>query len=450
MYNTLSSRIPRVLSPSVELISFPSTLTPNNMDFTNDIHGRARKKRQQAQRGEAKASSDSEENNQQIGVRGGAPKSDSVSTDSSLFGHDEDEEAKKEDMGTDLTSDPNFNSKASKPQDDSDSSLFSSSGESVKVVATVKPNIPNSPPSSVVINKANPSPSVLGVDRCQDDSDCSLFSHEDEQDQEETLSVRMVDAGAAASLNQDKTTPKPVYLTFDRPKYNPDESEESSDDGSLFSLNERKGSASSTPSITKTAKNGTQEAKSNEQLASIPRKKSPKPKSRHAQSSALIKKGAPSAYSPCHKFNRQQSGESHSGQPQSPEVKKKGVSFAATVKQTKKFVGKAARALEIAPPPDAFGIVANKTSPTKSDTEEEGIYYGWQKSAKEKAWNKQFVRVKKYLREHGNNDVPEGHSLSPWIRIQQRQCQKWIANFFNGVEGHGKEFQTFGECEYLQ
>lgn len=51
-----------------------------------------------------------------------------------------------------------------------------------------------------------------------------------------------------------------------------------------------------------------------------------------------------------------------------------------------------------------------KTAPeNQPDTAEDGIYYVWQKDYKEKLWNREFSKVKKYLREHGNNcDIPDG------------------------------------------
>jgi len=45
---------------------------------------------------------------------------------------------------------------------------------------------------------------------------------------------------------------------------------------------------------------------------------------------------------------------------------------------------------------------------------------------KEIQWNKNFLVMEAYIRNHGTCDVPDGHTLLSWVRQQRNTCRKWI------------------------
>ena len=433
------------------------------MEASLDVHSRARKKRQQmhcdAEASCAEENSDSngdvqdtqkpaaDDFNDKTAASAASP-ADDGSTSASLFSSCDDEQAKE-------PADPNINHGAEPENDDSSSDLFSSSSESVKVIAITKPTVPTTPPNNIAVNKTDVSPAISGVTfGCHDgESDDSLFSHDDDDDAPpEELNGHDPKVAVTKTAAVEKTPPKPAYLTFDRPTCKPDVEldDESSDEGSLFSLNEHKDEK---PSAKIGKKGG--DVKSTAQAGSfaIPRKKSLKLPIAPAMASIAVKQDRSSRLS--HKFTRQLSQDLHPDDVIHPvdsirkkSIPNKGVSFATTVKQRKKFVGKSSRALQTAPfPEEDFGTDRSmlKSTPTKIK-DQDGIYFDWQKSPKERLWNKEFVRVKNYIREHGNCDTPDGHSLSAWIRKQQKMGRLLARNAFDwGIAVRGDDFQTFGE-----
>ena len=437
-------------------------------DHTFNVHERARKRRQRLPPDEASHDESIAEDN--IGEKNDVPLSNAVATleessvASSLFSHSDDDQVE----GSNLIDEKSRIHKGehldTKPppdvdQDDSSESLFSSSNDSgVQIVATTKPRS-SSPPSNFTINKMDASPAVSAITGFQDDSVCSsLFSRDDDSRQEtstDKVNGEEEQVELAAAGPSPKPQEKPVYLTFDRPAYKADvESDiDSSDEGSLFSLNEREGKSPST----QRAQTKLQAAKKVSHLTSfgtpaIPRKKMAALQVQPAELSVPVQKDRYSRL--CNKFQRQHAQDS----PAEVELKKRAksrgkVSFSLPVKQKKKLVGKAARALKIAPPHDeSLGINAARTTSPKVDITEDGTYFDWQKSYRETLWSREFLKVKKYLREHGNIDIPDGHSLFNWIRKQQKLCQKWV-RISNDSIGDGisdEDFQSFGTSTMIR
>jgi hypothetical protein len=423
------------------------------IDNSMDVHGRARKKRQQAI---LAAPADGGGNEIQVGETAfaAAPADDQSSAASSLFSHEEGDQLKAS-VGDSINVDQNQDAKQPAKEDKDESSvgsLFSSS--SVQLVGTVKPILP----PTITINALDSPAGVSAVTGFQDDSSCcSLFSNDREASDGDKCNNQQNQKGMPTALSTpsiEKAPTKPVYLTFDRPSYKADEESdiESSEDGSVFSLNEHD-DVSPSPRMKSNLKQNAKKTSTNHQISlgtpAIPRKKSAAPSLPPVAASVPVKKDRTSRL--CDKFARQPSQEveeSPASEPKKMKKRSKGrVSFAELVKQPKKYVGKSARAMKNAPP-QAGNSCADEAStpPTKLDGEE-NIYFHWQKSSQEKAWNKEFVKVKKYLKDHGgNNDIPDGHSLSDWIRKQQNICKRWLRKSYELVgDISDKDFQTFGE-----
>ena len=322
-----------------------------------------------------------------IGIMMGENHNDeeSSSSASSLFSHSDDEKNNNDTNQDDVK--PAASTQKGEEEESSVGSLFSSSDDEVQDVATTNPK-PASPPSTIALN----------VDRAgfQDNSN------------------RLCGDGGGAS-----DTPQPVYPTFEPPIQKEDpESDESSDEGSLFSLNEREEDEKKG----KVKKQQVRKTAHQNSFGSpvIPRKKSAVSSAQRAKSAIPTNQERIS-----HEFARQPSKSLHPDH----EVKNKAnlksrVTFDLPIKPAKKYLGKAAKALKKVV--DESGTNGKsiscfrdgkatshrviKTAPeNQPDTAENGIYYVWQKDYKEKLWNREFSKVKKYLREHGNNcDIPDG------------------------------------------
>lgn len=322
---------------------------------------------------------------------------ESSSSASSLFSHSDDEK-----INTDTNQEvvePAANPQ--KGEKSSEESLFSSSSDEVEDVATT--NLNTSPPSTITLN----------IDRTGSrDNSNGLFDN---------------GGGAIGTAASEMTsisistsdTPQPVYPTFEPPIQKEDpESDESSDEGSLFSLNERE------EEKRKAMKQRVGRTAHHNSFGSpvIPRKKSAVSSAQKAKSTIPTNRDRMSDG-----FTRRPSTALRLDHEVNNNAKLKStVTFDLPVKPAKKYVGKAAKALKKAPDIDESGTNGKsiscfrdgkatshrviKTAPEKQpDTSEDGIYYSWQKEYKEKMWSREFLKVKKYLREHGNNcDIPDG------------------------------------------
>ena len=440
-------------------------------DHIFNVHQRARRKRQNLAPGEAShdESSHDDASKEDVGEKNDVPLSagaimEESSEASSLFSHSDDGQLKDDHRINENDPTPREEHLDTKPpsnnvnNDDSSESLFSTSNDSdVKIIATTKPES-KCPSSTLLINRMNASPAISAITGCGDDSVCSsLFSHDDDSAQEKSTGKtdnKQQQIDLTATYPSHTPQEKPVYLTFDRPPSKPDaESDiDSSDEGSLFSLNER--TQQSPP--TRRALTKPQNAKKVPHLTSfgtpaIPRKKIAALTTRPADLSVPVQTERSSRL--CNKFGRQHS----QGSPEEIKLKKKTktrnrVSFAVPVKK-RELVGKAARALKIAPIQDEpHDMSAAKTISPKADIAEDGIYFDWQNSYKEKLWSREFLKVKKYLREHGgNNDIPDGHSLFGWIRKQQKMCQKFVRASYDTKQDimSDEDFQSFGKPKLI-
>ena len=416
---------------------------------------------------------------------------DGASSDgSSLFSHGDNEET------ISAVKDDNLYDQAmkqpAKPDDSSsDESLFSHSDDSVSPAAEENGATATTcnPPISIGVTTSTPAKG-----NCHDDSsDCSLFSHNSETEiQQENDCVSQPMIAEVTDLTASEEQKKPVYKTFEPPPYKHEESDfESSDEESLFSLNDddeekspdrpknkqlvkQKDHMTSFGSAAIPRKKSIRPAVqskmptcNNTPIGAIPRKKSvacptetsvvaniaSTPISR-ARTGRICSKFATHSPRDSVQFDlaRKDSRDSVDYDHVSKKATKHRVSFNVEVKPPK-YVSRSLRAMHINHTylPQSQEEYASPeqpdTSPNQctSEDEEKGIYFAWQKSPKEKQWNRDFLKIKRYIREHGGNlDVPEGHTLSVWIGRQQRTCKKWLRDSYEMREDiSDKDFQTF-------
>lgn len=310
---------------------------------------------------------------------------------SSLFSDSDDDEAEAPALASNQANATN------QPDDcDRDESLLSSSGSDVEDIIT-KPtgrteSNDSKPPGDIVVSTGNAAESRAG----NDSDDSSLFGDDNnnKDDKKQPAAEFPQPSKGSSSTQQEPSSLKsrPQYQTFERPVYNPAQEsdyDESSGEGSLFSLNDGK-----KPKAACTSSN--QKADNTKLVGFVMPKKSPTSLSSKAQLEIL-------------------KARSRVGMGSSSE--KKAVRFVEEVKL--KCVGKAARALTSSSHQQQRVLdVGAFAAPSQPEPPKRTNY-------KEKTWNKHFMMLKSYITKHRHCDVADGHTLAPWIK-QQRSVSRRI------------------------
>eukprot|EP00804_Cyclotella_cryptica_P029745 CCRYP_015218-RC/>CCRYP_015218-RC protein AED:0.02 eAED:0.02 QI:476/1/1/1/0.83/0.57/7/1681/1140 len=432
------------------------------LNYAIDVHGRARSKRQHMSA--HNESSDDKVNNSskierdargsnkisQPGIITCQAQDEESSVASSLFSHSENDHVnspvnKSINFTTYLETKPPANPENDESSDEG--SLFSRSSQSAAPMAPAdaKANPPlnfelAAPSSKSEVEATSKYASVDG--RCDDSSSFTFNHRESMLCNDEQLIVS--ESTASPYPDNQEIGERPIYETFERPAYKPDDESdfESSDEGSLFSLEEHEDETAPSRCL---------------QSGRIPRKKASLTSfgtpiiPRKKTSSRPVTAITPAFMTPNSSFVKPAGQSPHKRVPDHDNgVKKKvmpksRVSFVEDGKRPK-CVGRSARALKVPRPQEERGC--NLSS--KQEGEENDIF-SWQKSYEEKQWNREFSKLRLFIKSHGHCDVPDGHTLSGWIRRQQRVCQRWLLNSYNPRESiSDKEFQTVVHIFRLQ
>lgn len=386
-----------------------------------DVHGLARSERQQMMahdeiisddevgcRGEIERNAGGLNIDLQVGAALSQSQHEESSVASSLFSHSENELVSSpvnEIINVDsyLETTPPANPERYESSDVG--SLFSRSSGSPEPItpARTKAHAPSTvePVSSSSKNdvEMNIPPMLAGVDGCCDDSSsCSLFSQSDtELSNHETMICNkkhmiVSESTDAPSLDNQETLDRPVYETFERPTYKPDDESdsESSDEGSLFSLEEHE---HETPTSRHLQNVHIPRKKAFSTLfgsPTIPRKKSA---SRPVESSAPPNK---TPNRPFLKLARQSPRERALNHDHKVKEKVKSTSTVSFVEvgEKPKCVGRSARAMKVSLPQDELMCSEIGDSSSKKGESRETNMYSWQQSSKEKLWNREFSKLR--------------------------------------------------------
>ncbi|KAL9189318.1 hypothetical protein ACHAXT_011808 [Thalassiosira profunda] len=227
---------------------------------------------------------------------------------------------------------------------------------------------------------------------------------------------------------------KPKMRIFEAPKVTEENESEygSSDDGSVFSLTDRDGGKKAKKKkkaskgggvlgglLSKMSSKGSARARDGTKVGSTTKKKQrDSPKKR--ESKKLLQ-----AMRPPEKYMHS-SGDKRTSMP---------------AEHTR--VGKSARALVASNKPPDTGAARGKSSLDDVD---------WQKSYKEKEWEKAFAMMRRYMKRTGGCDVPEGHTLYLWVARQRRMCRKFIRDSVEDPYGEmqGKNLQRYVHAYRLE